>query len=374
MKTDILCGAAGLIYGTHYGAGWYSAANAAVLHYAIKRFPDVSTFEELAQRVNDTVTRAKKSDLHSELRSSGVHVQAVMDRLGSFDALNVQPGGRYDDDILREAIDLTDVFRRPQLLYFHLSSTLGPGSSPEIARFLVYSLLAASTQTERRHQVYLVIDEFQRMASHNVEYMLQLARSMGVGIVLANQSMDDLGDLITPVEANCRVQQWFSVSSDQDRQRISRKSGEMIETFEDITRTRNGGGKFSVSQRMSQQVMPRLSPNDIALASDMDMQSILTITRGDGYAQFGGLPFIAQSTYHITETEYERRKSTAWPARTTGMFVPRDARKVAPMTPSRSHPTITAEVIGEFDFGQVPQPRKPRRRGQRRRHDQGEDS
>jgi hypothetical protein len=34
-RTDILCAANGLAYGTDYGPGFYSSANAAILHHAI---------------------------------------------------------------------------------------------------------------------------------------------------------------------------------------------------------------------------------------------------------------------------------------------------------------------------------------------------
>jgi type IV secretory pathway TraG/TraD family ATPase VirD4 len=97
-----------------------------------------------------------------------------------------------------------------------LSATLSPSGAPEIGRLVNYMLLAASTQTERKHPVFLVIDEFQRMVAGNLEYMLQLARSMGIGVILANQSMEDLKkssvNLIPAIEANCRLRQWFSVS------------------------------------------------------------------------------------------------------------------------------------------------------------------
>ena len=46
-RTDILCGANGLTYGTDYGASYFSSANAAILHHALKTFPHVNTFTEL---------------------------------------------------------------------------------------------------------------------------------------------------------------------------------------------------------------------------------------------------------------------------------------------------------------------------------------
>ena len=146
-------------------------------------------------------------------------------------------------DVVEQAIDLTQVFQEPQLLYFHLSATLSPSGAPEMARLVNYMLLAAATQTERRHPVFLVIDEFQRMVASNLEYMLQLARSMGVGVILANQSMQDLKrsttNLIPAIEANCRLRQWFSVSCSDDQQRVINGSGVTIDRVSARSVSRN---------------------------------------------------------------------------------------------------------------------------------------
>ena len=223
--------------------------------------------------------------------------------LGSFEALNVTPAGNYAPNVITEAIDFTKVFTRPEVHYFHLSSTLAPGSSPEIARLVTYSLLAAATQVQRRHPVFLVIDEFQRMVASNIEYMLQLARSMGVGVIIANQTMQDLrtstADLIPPIEANCRYRQWFAVSSAEDRRRLVESSGQTVDLH--VTRS-YGTGPNGDTKNVSYQetIVPRLSDNDILLASDHPKQSIVRISRGAGYAQYGGMPFVVESDYHIT--------------------------------------------------------------------------
>ena len=272
----------GLSYGADYGEGYYSSANAAVLHHAIKSFPDVATFRELADRVGYVMANAKRRELHPEIRKAGVHVQTVLSRLGSFEALNVAPDLGYPADVLDHAVDFQQVFTEPQLHYYHLSATLAPGSSPEIARLVTYSLLAAATQTQRQHQVYLIIDEFQRMVAKNIEYMLQLARSMGVGVILANQTMQDLrtrsANLIPAIEANCRYRQWFAVSSSDDRKRLIESSGETIDHI--ITNTTTyGNNSSSESTSKQERITPRLTMNDILLASDHPLQSIVRISR-----------------------------------------------------------------------------------------------
>ena len=348
MRTDILCGALGLTYGADYGEGYYSSANSAVLYHTMKTFPDVVTFRELADRVGYVVANAKRTELHPEIRKAGVHVQTILDRLGSFEALNVTPDGGYSPEVASEAIDFTKVFTQPEVHYYHLSSTLAPGSSPEMARLVTYSLLAAATQTERRCQVFLVIDEFQRMVARNIEYMLQLARSMGVGVILANQTMEDLrtstANLIPPIEANCRYRQWFAVSSDDDRRRLVESSGQTVDL--QVARSYSSGPNGnSKTVSYQEQIMPRLSTNDILLASDHPRQSIVRLSRGAGYAQYGGLPFVLESNYHISRNEYEERKATPWPEGATGSFVPGTA--TAPQAKqSTVGPVVTTQVIG----------------------------
>jgi hypothetical protein len=38
------------------------------------------------------------------------------------------------------------------------------------------------------------------------------------------------------------------------------------------------------------------------------------VRRGDGYAQFGGMPFLMDSVYHIPRHVYDRRAASDWPA------------------------------------------------------------
>ena len=314
VQTDILCAANGLHYGNDYGPGWYSHATAGVLHHTIKAFPGVTTFRELADCIGTVINTAKKKDLHPEVSRAGVHVHEVFKRLAACLPINFSSTSGHDEKVQQNAIDLTQYFKEPGLLYCHLPATLSPGSAPEIARLFTYMLLAAATKTTRSRPVFLVIDEFQRMVAGNLEYILQLARSMGVGIILANQSMEDLRksttNLIPAIEANCRLRQWFSVSSSDDRARLIESSGLTIDTTTSYTESSSSNGNQNASRTVSEQIVPRLTENDIALVNDHSFRSVLRISRSAGYAQFGGLPVIVESQYHITEDEYRRRTET----------------------------------------------------------------
>jgi hypothetical protein len=358
-RTDIICGANGLTYGSDYGQGYYSSANAAVLYHALKTFPHVTTFSELAACIQEVTVSASKRELHPEIRKAGVHVMEVMKRLAACQPLNVTASTERNPQVVQQAIDFTQVFTQPQLHYFHLSATLSPSGAPEIARLVTYMLLAAATQTKRQVPVYLVIDEFQRMVASNLEYMLQLARSMGVGVILANQSMEDLKhsttNLIPAIEANCRLRQWFSVSSTDDQQRLINGSGLTIDHSLGHTVSESARGQRSDSYSWSETVVNRITINDVALTNDHRFRSFLHLKRGAGYAQFGGLPVIIESEYHISETEYHRRKALPWP-HPPGAFVPNERRNnhgseaspprpVSPKPPKWSEEEISSDTV-----------------------------
>jgi hypothetical protein len=195
--------------------------------------------------------------------------------------------------------------------------------------------------------------------------MLQLARSMGVGVILANQSMQDLRksttNLIPAIEANCRLRQWFSVSSSDDQLRLVRSSGMTIDTATTVSQSRSSDGKSSSSVSQAERPVERFTLNDVLLTSDHPFRSFLRISRGAGYAQYGGLPVIIESGYHITSEEYQRRRGLPWPTG-PGTFVPRptlpgdsNAGGISP-TPSAAAGSETRwseEVIGEDNSAQV---------------------
>jgi hypothetical protein len=183
--------------------------------------------------------------------------------------------------------------------------------------------------------------------------MLQLARSMRVGVILANQSMEDLKksatNLIPAIEANCRLRQWFAVSSSDDQQRLINASGLTVDRSLSRSVSTNSEGRQSVSYSESEKVVPRFTINDVSLTSDHPFRSFLRIGRGAGYAQYGGLPVIVESQYHISEDEYRRRQAIPWPT-PPGTFVPGNNGEAgtptgSPPTPPR--PPWTEEVIGD---------------------------
>ena len=355
QRTDVLCGALGLAYGTDYGRGYFSSANAAVLHGTLKAFPQISSFAELADQIAFVTSRPKAHGLNDGQKDAGNHVRMIADKLAAFKSLNVTARHSPNTEVNQQAMDPAQLFANQEIFYFQLSSTLGPGSSPEIARLAMFMLLTTATLTKERRQVYLMIDEFQRVAAHNVDSILEIARSMNIGVILANQSMLDLkrDDLVHVVETNCRYRQWYAISSPEEQDRLSKASGQTVDVMLNESTSRQQDGfetRTSTSRGVNQFLAPRLSVNDIKLASDDPRKSIALVTRGAGYSQFGGMPVIVESDFHISEQEFLARKNAAWPAVSSGTFIPKDWNPQQAVKSRSKKPkalVVTEEAIGD---------------------------
>jgi len=368
QKTDILCGALGLNYGSDYGAGYFSSANASVLYATVSHFPEINSFEQLRDKLAYVISSPKRHGLDEKSKDAGNHVKMSVTRLASIAALNITDECTPNQAVADDCIDPTRLFQHPEAHYFSLSATLGPGSSPEIGRLASYMLLTAATLTERKVPVYLVIDEFQRMASKNLDYLLQLARSMGVAVILANQSMQDLirYDLTSTLETNCRYRQWFAISGWDDQERLSKASGETVDTMDSIAVSQSvsaRGTTTSTNRSRNDFIAPRLTKNDIKLVSDDDRKSVVLINRGAGYAQYGGMPVIIESDFHISAAEYQERKAAPWPSADTGTFLASDWERPQEEIPHRGRQPNTSPSISNETITVGPEPESPPKPG-----------
>ena len=326
QKVDMLTTAMGLQYGRDYGRAYYSDANARMLHALLAQHGDIESFERMADILDD-VNGLQGVD--RELRQAGAHLGAIVNRLADTEAINVVPDNGLPQSVVDASIEFTDVFRTPQVIQFHLTSTIGTTSAAEMARIALYSLITAATAVppKERVQTFVVIDEFQRIIAGNIEMLLQLARSLNIGIILANQSLMDLKtagiDLIPAISANTRFRQIFAASNLEEQERISRGSGESL-TYTQAWQEYIGTFFTALAdgRKLTEYITPRLRMNDILLATDHPLQSIVQIRRGSGYAQYGGMPFVMRSTHQITYKEYTERKDAQWPEASEETLVP----------------------------------------------------
>lgn len=332
QRTDLLISALGLHYGTDYGRKFYGDANFDILNHAVAKYPHVQSFVELAE----ILSRKSEFPMDAETKKAASNVRSSVRRLARCQPLNACRSLRTSETALKQAIDFSEVFQKPQALYFALPPSSGITITAEIARLALHSLLtAAQTHDGRRKPVFLVIDEFQRIVSNNLALFLQMARSMDIGVILSNQSLDDLetadANLIAAVRTNTRFRQVFAAGNRSDILDIRDTAGEStigLRSWDLLPGLFSDGGVDKMSIRETP--VSRLMLNDILLATDAFGRNIVSVRRGAGYAQFGGMPFIMDSIHHISPEVFKARREEAWPAAHPGTIVGTHQQQVPP--------------------------------------------
>jgi len=131
-----------------------------------------------------------------------------------------------------KVIHIPSAVENREVLYFWipiLRSTAGL----DIARLALYSLMHAVgeryyTRGERR--TYAVVDEFQEVASFNIGRLLTFSAGVGLSVVMANQSVQNLKvgntDIRDHVITNANLRMFFSVASGDDIEELQKLSGE----------------------------------------------------------------------------------------------------------------------------------------------------
>ncbi len=337
-RCDVLCTACGLAYGNDYGRSFFTSSNSAVVREANLANPDAMSFRQLFSDVARLLTE-NSDTLLPEVRKAGVHSMEVIGRMAAFNSLNVVPGNGYPDAALDAQIQLADFFQRPNVAFFRLPSTTASIGAPAIARLVLFFLIIAGKTAERKIKIHIVCDEFQRMASESLDQIMQLARSHDCSLTLANQSLSDLqassSRIYQAVSGSCAIRQWFSVSSLSDIESLQKQMG----THEEVQVTTTHSSKGTNTSYKVDHV-PRARITDLHTISEHPNLSVLQVGgSGRAYARYRGIPFICYSNYHISKTEFERRKKLGWPNDLPGMIKAKEEVQIVSFkSPSNKKP------------------------------------
>jgi hypothetical protein len=229
QKTDLLTTALGLQYGTDYGRKYFGDSNFSLLQAALKRSHRVPSFAGLQHLLKDKAALK----ISKKTIDDGSNVVTSVERLATIEPLNRFSDGGDPSNHPASLIDLADLFEKPQAAFFALPAGTGSLMSAEMARLVLFGLMNAAQRAPKpRRQVYVIMDEFQRAVSGNIEVLLQMARSHDISLILANQCLDDLrsagADIASTVINNTRVRQIFGVSTPDDLRDLTFVSGERL--------------------------------------------------------------------------------------------------------------------------------------------------
>lgn len=321
---ELLLDALALNHGEGYGRTYFSRRSRDLLLDALSEQPRAATFEDLLSTLQRLVQAQPAA------YKDAFELMATIRALTCYPQLNVRPGTTPPE----HTIHMPSVLAERQVVYFWLPSATESVSVREIGKLALYSLLSAaiarqpSSEEDRAddarfgpRRAYLVIDEFQRLVGENFKVVLEQARSFGIGVILANQSISELktasADLRNTVRTNTRIKMHFSVQNPADLKELSEASGEDLVTHRGSAWT-SPASLFSKADDMqtvttSFAMKPRLTPSDLLAISDHPRRFVLQVSRGSGLTQFGGRAIPVETQYFMTALEYEESLRAPWP-------------------------------------------------------------
>jgi hypothetical protein len=388
---ETLLEALSLSHGEGYGRSYFSRRARRALTAVLRLYPDIQSFEELYQYTQQEFHNRRDLEDIFELVS-------VLESLSYYPQLNMHPGSRhYTAPALAHAIHFPAVLENREVIYFWLPAAAEAATVREIAKLAVYSLLSASYRHVRRtgtpSHTYLVIDEFQRMASEGFKIILEQARGFGIGCILANQTFEDLRthdtDLRHTVQTNTRLKQVFSAADPAHQDALMKTSGEATlapawwmlgvdrrqvhrtprPVVEVPAVTAGGYGRA------------RLTRNQLITVNDDRFASLLQVARGAGLSQFGGFSLpISTRSFIMSAADYERLLGEPWPAVDERTLVIDPADAPPPPEVLETHATSGVRFVDEepdtdeeraepspLNLAAAPAPPTPRRRGRPRK-------
>lgn len=328
-----------LNHGEGYGRSYFSRQGRDLLMDALASPEPPRSFGELYE----AVSRLSKAD--PKRRSDAFELIATIKALATYPQLEI-PSSQNSDISDSLVIHMPTVLEKREVIYFYLPSAIESVATKEIAKLALYCLLNSAVQRQKEDlepiQSFVFIDEFQRIAAENFKVVLQQARSFGIGLIMANQTMADLvsadSDLRDTVHANTRVKMYFSVTNPTDAERIARSSGEELRLFRNrsVTVTENAAGLWSSGDTSSSSEVfsTRLSVQDILFLSDHPRRFIFHASRGSGMTQFGGLAVPAEASWIMSFSEYQKLQRLPWPSE--------------PKLPPRAKGSVKEEATNSF--------------------------
>ncbi|MBC7818930.1 MAG: TraM recognition domain-containing protein [Planctomycetaceae bacterium] len=306
---QLILDALGLNHGEGYGRSYFSRQNREALFDALASDPAPQTFRELSDVLKSFRGRPGYPDIF-ELVST-IHALTQYPQLETITPVS-DPG---------DCIHMPTVLERRQVVYFWLPAAIESITVREIGKLALFALLSTAIDRQRSgaevRRVYLVIDEFQRLAGENFSIILEQARSYGVSAIMANQTQADLKtatiDLRPTVRTNTRVKMYFGVTDLDEISELSTLSGEEVAIMESWGESESAKGGGSLSHTRQQTLKNRLLVSDILGMTDHPRRSILHVNRGSGYSQFAGLPTVVDCFHPITHALYVARGKMPWP-------------------------------------------------------------
>ncbi len=339
----------------------YTLEEAMTLKDKDNKLPPLSSLRNLAKRLKE-LTRKKGG----EREARGVH-GALSAIIGEANVIVDEPPQDRTN-----VLDFDALFENGEVLYVHLESDDKDPSSKAVGKFMFACLLAAAKRRRRLHRqaddrAFVSIDEFQRLAAHNIVSYLETARDAGVSVILSHQSPESLMsgsvDLFSLIFDNTSFQQYLSLTNDRVIKRLELVSGRVSEFLRSGSESDTNSVSHTDGESWGEQValssafdlfgwtldrrteatdyrkstatsfgtaktksagwhevkIRGLTPENVARINNSDMLSLVFV-RGrepSTLSPLRGLPSIAERIFPFTVEQAESLRDMLWPLRKT---------------------------------------------------------
>jgi hypothetical protein len=333
---EIFCHALDLMHGLEYGRGFFGRFGRDALFQALNYRQNPRLAARLARELPSGIQSFADLDLvvrrlaksEKEYREASELIFAIRS-LSQVEQINLSPSRNPNESAVKHAIQMADVIRLKQAVYFYLPSQASVMTTAETGKLVLDCLNSAAMQyvasTGEIPFIPCIIDEYHRIVGENTQIFLEQARSNGIRLILAHQDRSQLRrphlDLSPMMDANTAVKMHFAVRDRRTAQDISEMSGETLyaayEWKQSFRNTRRGriGPQYAIEDTLHVREMlgPCLSFQDIEDYSLHPNVCMINFSQGVGVTQYRGyVPVLLQ--WHITYAEFRRRLlKCTWP-------------------------------------------------------------
>ncbi|TWT44465.1 AAA-like domain protein [Phycisphaerae bacterium RAS1] len=360
-KAETILKALSLIYKEGYGSDFFTAEqHTQLLKTLYNDRPE--TLRQLIEYVDRDTRGSKKNKDARGLYSALAPLQY------SFHLVSAEENTAGD-----ELVDLDRFYENGEVLYVHLNSRSQSIDAKVIGKLVVFALMETAAERKKEgtaRQVFVAIDEFQRLAAQNIVEVLEDSRSLQVGFLLSHQSPESLRtretDLYRMIADLCSYKQFLSLTSSNIVEQLQMVSGRRIERREGGSEARSKGtgtseGSTSGSSSSSgdsradtsgwftsptttigsshtsgsassqssstsktegrtdtkswrEEAIPGLTPEAIAAVNGTPLLSLIHVhaTDVESATPLGGLPTLVLGLYPFTPTEAEGMTKARW--------------------------------------------------------------
>jgi type IV secretory pathway TraG/TraD family ATPase VirD4 len=325
----------GLYYGEAYGKTFFQSITLDTLTAFLTKFRDIRSFADLAKYAE---ARASYTATNTDQENSQ-HLRMLLRQLAAIEPLNVTSEAPVRPEVLRDAIDMTDVLTRKQVVFFSLPSLEEELTAKSVSKLGLYSLVHAAkilNRTSKSLPCYTFVDEFQQVCAENIKILLEMARSMGIYLVLSHQDISQLKtadyDITSTVESCTTFKLSFEASSLAALTQMEEYSGETRERTLSWTQPIHAGfdednddalssdraypkSEFEVpTVNVVEHERSTLTKNEILAVSAHPLRGFVRSRSDSGLTQYRGQWMAIECEYCTTQKEYETRSKTPLPS------------------------------------------------------------